>query len=265
MPTTTETTRLRHGYIQTPLVELQHQEHDSTISLVGVSHFGYRRYYQRIEEYIAERHAAGAAVHYEMIRMHSPNEVDWEDDRHKRSYTEMLRDDSAGDIFISFIMKQLHVVRQQSVLSYPRTWERHDMDGVQIAQALAKKRYIENRAGQLLVRGIAGCLKALPPKQQESLARRVMKLLLVGPDDEFAAEFPREKAVILDQRNGVALDAVKAAREEQPEQDFVLLWGAGHTPGLMKGLESEGYKPAKTYWLNAIRVAPPIKLTDSFL
>lgn len=256
--------RLRNGYIQTPLVELHNQEHDSTISLVGVAHFGHHRYYQWIDKYIAEKHDAGAAVHYEGVHMQSPDKVDWQNDQHKRSYLEMLCDDSVGDMFLSFFTKRLHVVRQQAALSYLKTWERHDTDGIQIAKSLAKKSYMEDRVGQLLLRGLIGCMKILPPEQQESVARS-MAQLLVHPDDEHAAYFAREKEVILDQRNDIAVNAVKAVRERQPEQDFVLLWGAGHTPGLIKGLEAEGYNPAKTYWLNAIRVAPPTKLPRSFL
>ncbi len=48
-------------------------------------------------------------------------------------------------------------------------------------------------------------------------------------------------SAVLDFRNDIALKAIDEQQEKTPGTDVLLLWGAGHLPGLGEGLQQRGY------------------------
>jgi hypothetical protein len=66
--------RIRRGVVQTPLMRFRDTAGGRTVTLIGTTHVGEARYFQRIHDLACGLEAGGAVVQYEMVRVSSDEE-----------------------------------------------------------------------------------------------------------------------------------------------------------------------------------------------
>jgi hypothetical protein len=236
--------------LQAPVCEYERDDTGSNIALVGMIHVGSQEYFDRIGAYVGHREAAGAAVHYELTKPFTPEEREQHPEYSGLDLE--LKQAMLGNI--ALFSRPFNLVYQTKALRYSPEWQNHDMSALEIIDSLGideVRKTIENakRIQQaeifndtdMLRLAVHGAFRLVP---LVSAVRR-----LRGKD--------KTQEVIVDRRNAVALAAVRNTLGADPAADLTLIWGAGHLPGLGKGLQQMGYELRRKAWVNAFSLRPP--------
>lgn len=245
--------RLQNDSIQSPIIELTHPEESSTISLVGMAHMGMRTYYDTVAAYVAGKEEAGAAVHYERVSVPKPDTLTWDSQEDRLRY-EKLYAVRCNDAVESFLCRHIGLVHQRQALTYPESWQNHDMHGVQYARELGTEGVRSMARQAAVTRAIIHCLDvALPKSLKSRLARGVFKATVDVVAAKGVKTLTDQKDIVsITRRSQIALEAVRIERQQKSDQDFVLLWGSGHFPDFMRGFTEDGYEETNRQWVDVI-------------
>jgi hypothetical protein len=153
---------------------------------------------------------------------------------------------------------------QTSEIRYDRPHFRNaDLTWKQV-QTLAAK---EGKKTQGAITGIGRLLDPNSPQRKEiaflfqtiqadpglAEAMRVLMVRVLANPKMLADKAPSlGSGVVIDARNQRVLSHFDAAQRAQPGRSIAIFYGAGHLPGLQKGLESRGYRPVETRWITAL-------------
>jgi hypothetical protein len=237
--------------LTTPLKEFTHRRHGSRVTLVGMVHAAQAGYYNQVQRLVAERENGGAVVHYEKVKKTPPEQL-----RHQspiqRKKLEWLRNFVENAHLL--VADTLHLPRQQDALTLHDSWENHDAVDVEIVKRLNG---VSFTAQQLAFRGLFSLINKGTEASRYDLMVKNLKEKAALPDDYSlgivgSLMMAGMSGPILDYRNGIALNAIDQRTDTNPETDFVLIWGAGHLPGLGQGLAERGYEQTDEQRLTAI-------------
>jgi hypothetical protein len=234
--------RNRDGFLQTPLGEFWHAETGSSIAIVGAMHIGSSPYYDELSEYLLNAEEKGAEIHYEGIK--ESNESNQAEVKKAAELSDSLKVvfEISADLF--------NAVKQRDEVRYSESWKNHDISIGELITLMGEERV------QKIINDVKEIEKIHDehPKLTEFILQRALSLM---PTIGWLGEVgiignKHDRSVIITHRNNVALEAVRARINEEPEQDIALFWGAGHFDGLKKGIEAFGYRMYAKRWLGAL-------------
>lgn len=221
--------------VTTEIIDFEHTETKSRLSLVGAIHIAEPQYYGRLQKEISDRQGDDGLVHFEGIGKPTEEELadaSWTD----RKKILLLRGylESMYGTLKTFPGLQY----QKEGIDYHLDWERHDLTALEMVRELPISLLLAQRA---IISGIMYGLEKFPEvrvvaaeslsKLEESRERKRSKLL---HDDAY-------EAIVITRRNEHALGAVARAISLEPDQNLTLLWGQGHLAGLAEGAVDLGY------------------------
>jgi hypothetical protein len=140
-------------------------------------------------------------------------------------------------------------VRQLDMLHYRPEWQNHDMSTEELIQRLGSDTLRKTIDG---LRAFQDAQEKMQPEQLDFLIRTIFRGMPMFSSIGRIIGDQKLRNVIVDQRNTIAVDAIKARLAENPRKNFAMIWGAEHAPGIVKGLEALGYKVSSKYWLGAL-------------
>ena len=225
--------RVRRGVLQTPVIRYRHRRTGRTVTLVGTAHVGEASYYERLQAIVARLEAAGAVVCYEWIG--SAAEEEWAaasaGERAARDASQ-----SMGQGTFKQVGRSLGWVEQGAVFRWAPSWRNVDITDLELVR-LASPEGMRAMGGALgdvwgssltqdqadaVTGAAAGVVFRLVSLDWFDLLRRITTW------DDASRRFSR---VDIEERNAHALARMPSGA------DVVLLWGAGHLPGLAAGLK----------------------------
>ena len=233
----TRVLRVRRRILQTPVITYEHRRTGRTVTLVATSHIGQAAYYEQLRAMLTEMEAAGALIRYEMVSPAASSE--WAAASAAERAARATSQD-AGRESLQAACRYLGWVTQ-ATLTYSPSWHNADMTDLELVRLVGPQ--------NLLTSGKAAGMDYLDMHMGEGAA--VMFRLL--PFDRFgllsrlsvSGDIDRHIShVVIDERNSRTLAGLS------PDVDSVLLWGAGHLPGLATGLKTAGYRRRRTAWVN---------------
>ncbi len=231
---------------------MHNRETGSTIGFVGMIHAGNQEYYDDIAEYLRGAEKRGSVVHYEGVK--KAVEGDELPEEWVEEAAEAFGQALPADLIIRHVRD---AKKQREALAYQDHWQNHDVSMHEVVQRLGSEVVSE------FVKDAGSISKAESEFGPEKFGKFLRKVLLALPTlaplkDLLKLGDRRMHDVIVTYRNEVALRAVRRQIAAEPGRDITLLWGAGHGPGVIKGLERLGYRKLGTTWLNALTVEPPL-------
>jgi hypothetical protein len=238
--------RVRRGVLQTPVIRYGHRATGRSVTLVGTAHIGEASYYKRLHATVTQLEAAGAVVCYEWVRPAA--EEDWvAATASERAARDAPR--AMGEGNFRRLCRSLGWVEQGAVFMWAASWRNVDMTDLELVRAARPE----------VVRGVGEDLAdafgspSLAQDQADALAGAAAAVVfrLVSLDwfdrmqqmatwDDASRHFSH---VQIEGRNARALESLPS------DTDAVLLWGAGHLPGLAAGLTERGYRRQGTTWV----------------
>lgn len=234
--------------ITTPIHTFIHPEFESQVNVIGMMHVAQPNYYRIIQAIVDHRDNAGAIVHYEGIKSMSA------DDLASAPRSVVIKAEYSRDIFqqVYSWFDEVGLVRQKNALNYHKHWENHDMTESELLDrlngfALRRQRTLTNFLGKMHRKAEYEArqefiLSILKKTMDSDRTNNWMAKLLLGVQNE----------IIIDDRNAIALSAFDEQQQADPEADVVLLWGAGHLPGLGVGLQKRGFVKVDVQKVTAI-------------
>lgn len=243
--------RVRHHALQTPVVRFRHRLTGRTVTMVATVHVAESAYYDRLAALVAELEAAGAVVYSEGIGLAGEREWGTASTSERAARDEYF--DELGGRFQA-MGDYLGWVRQRFPLADVPSWRKVDMTDLEFTRRARLRDTGSRRTVQQLsarfsvpVRGIGALLAVLT---QLEAADRFGVMVLLLDIAVHGRDVRRERDVMVGERNRLLLEALSA------DEDAVLVWGAGHLPGLARGLRSAGYRRQATEWLTAGTLPP---------
>lgn len=241
--------RVRRSVLQTPVIRYRHRRTGRTVTLVGTAHVGEASYYARLQAILARLEATGAVVCYEWIGPAA--EEEWAaasaGERAARGVSRAMGASSQR------VGRSLGWVEQRAVFRWAPSWRNVDLTDLELIR----------RAGPETLAGLREAYTdewgpSLPQEQADAFVAAAAGLVfrLVSLDwfdllrhittwDDASRHFNH---VDVDERNAHALARLPSGA------DVVLLWGAGHLPGLAAGLKQAGHRRQGTTWVNVGRL-----------
>jgi len=242
--------RVRWGVLQTPVIRYGHRGTGRTVTLVGTVHVGEAGYYKRLHALVADLEAAGAVVCFE--RVDPAAEHEWAaasgSERAARDAPRAL-----GEQTFRRVCRSLGWVEQGAAFTWAASWRNVDITDLELVRL----------AGPETVRGLREDLadvfgSSLAQDQADAFAGAAVAVLFrlasldwfdrlrqVAAWDDASRHFGR---VQVEERNARALASLPSGA------DAVLLWGAGHLPGLAAELAKRGHTRQGTTWVNVGRL-----------
>lgn len=225
------TERVVDGHLEVPIHEFRHPETQSTISLVGMLHTARPSYYQNINEYVQARENNGSLVHVEGGRLPDDSELvkypTW-----IREFTPRL-DDALGIIYDSDPQEGLVSQFDELHFHYKDSWEVHDANGAEIIALLGR-----NRA-KFVISTLERLIAVENGSKKEHIVADTIRAVCFTPATD---------GVVVRHRNKLAIKAVEAALDTNPDQSITLLWGSFHLRGIAKGILANNYVHDNTIW-----------------
>lgn len=226
--------------LQTAVLHLRHTDTGRRVQVMSMIHIGEAAYYTRLNELIAEHdglilfEGLGQLTDDELASLTPEERKVWDT---IAPLTDAYRE----------IARALDLVAQPDALTKPgSTWRRADLP---LARLL--KLWAERRLPLLPAMGQAG--KAL----ESAFFKRTTRLLLLQ-EPLILGAFRALKGwtpgigklsdLLVDERNGAAMAVFDAT---PADQDILLIYGAGHVPGLVEMLRTRGYREAARDWFTA--------------
>lgn len=234
--------------LQTPVITLADREHRRRGTLVLTAHLGEAEYFERLRETID---GEGAPVFYESIRSRDDSEAHWRERHHR--FLRRLRRDVYND------MAELGLFAFQGEHLAPAPgWRNADVDCCQFADKL-RERHVSMLKYDLAISALQRMVRKARSGNEDA-ARMLQRtfqlgLLLVSVSYVFEAvnlipSSRRFQQVANEWRNAVAAKTVLDSNED----DFVLVYGAAHGPGLLKLLAKAGYEETGRTWHTVFRL-----------
>lgn len=242
--------RVRRRMLYSPVVRFENQQSGRRVTVVATVHIGPAAYYEQLRALIDEMESAGAVVCYESAGPVTNQEwaaaaaeerAAWDGER--RAHLD----------HIEATRRYFGWADQWTALGNPASWRNADMAHLEFVR----------RAGpeNLLIRqSHAEDFTGLRPDQREAFAAGVYAVgvrlaqfawfgLLVRLGARLVGDAARRiDEAVFAERNSHALASLPA------DSDAVLVWGAGHLPGLAAGLRKAGYRRRDTSWVTVGRL-----------
>jgi hypothetical protein len=239
----TPRSRVHDGMYQTPLCEFEHPQTGSNIGVVGVIHLGEQSYFDTVSDYILDREDAGAQVHYEGLKPAS--KVESVKFKAEAKQAEAMANSLNTMHYV--IAEALGVQSQGESIDYASSWQNHDIGRVELVRLLGAKgvsrlTQLGDRAEKLEA--------ALSPELLAATLRAAFRFTPIFIPMGIVLR-RHERKILVDHRNEIALAGIDDTLSEEPDRDIALLWGAGHLPGIGKGLQQRGYRLTDRSWLSA--------------
>ena len=244
------TLRVRRGVLQTPVIRYRHRRTGRAVTLVGTVHVGEASYYKRLHSIVTRLEAAGAVVCYESIDPAA--EEEWAaasaGERAARGDSQAI-----GEATFRRVSRSLGWVEQRAVFRGAPSWRNVDMIDLELVR----------HAGPETLGGLREAFgnvwgSSLPQDRADAFAGAMAGVVfrLASLDwfdllrhfatwDDDSRQFNH---VGVEERNAQALASLPSGG------DVVLLWGAGHLPGLAAGLKQAGYRREGAIWVNVGRL-----------
>ena len=241
--------------LQTAVIELRHRQTERRVKLVGMIHVALASYYAAVNELIAEHEAAGGAVLYEGLGSLTEEEVNQLTPRERSIYRAIvplhaLYTAFAARLDLAFQEKAVHYDREHWVnADLPlrellRRWADSGAPMLPMGDLTAERLKIRDGAFGSLSRGLTGFMLLQTPVMLSAITH------LRG----WVPPLARLSELLISDRNRAALDALEGT---DPTADALILYGAGHLPGLIEGLERRGYREVNRRWLTAYTQRAP--------
>lgn len=242
----TRTLRVRRGVLQTPVIRYGHPSTGHTVTLVGTIHIGEVGYYEKLHAMVTGLEAAGAVVFYESISPAAEEEWAAADasERATRGASQAI-----GESNFRRVCRSLGWVEQGAAFTCAPSWRNADMTDLELVR-LARPEALRGLREDLT--DVFGSSLAQDQADAFAGAAAAVVFRLVSLDrfdrlrriatwDEASRHFDH---VTVAERNARALASLPSG------DDAVLLWGAGHLPGLAAGLKETGHRRQAATWLN---------------
>ena len=242
--------RVRRGVLQTPVIRYRHRRTGRTVTLVGTAHVGEASYYDRLHATVTRLEAAGAVVCYEWIGPAAEEEwaVASAGERAARDVSRAM-----GEATFRRVCRSLGWVEQGAVFRRAPSWRNVDMTDLELVRLARPEtlRGLREAFGDVwgssltqdradaFAGAAAGVVFRLVSLDWFDLLRHITTW------DDASRQFNH---VEVEERNAHALASLPAGA------DVVLLWGAGHLPGLAAGLKQAGHRRQGTTWMNVGRL-----------
>jgi hypothetical protein len=238
-----EYVRLVRGQVQTSIRRYAHPDTGRQVMVVGTHHVGRPGYFGALRAVIDAAEAAGAVVHSEGSSRVPFDTADITAEE-RQLLAELERYQELGERRI----RELGWVGQVEGLGYPPQWHIVDLSNVDIIRRLG---------GDTVREYIGRMSRMLGPHDDPRALDRMLLRIAVGTrltmTDRHVVRLGRRDraaAVLLGDRDKVALEGVRAT-----DRDAVLVWGAGHMPGLGAGLVEQGFlRQGPPEWHTAVQV-----------
>jgi hypothetical protein len=228
--------RVRHRVLQTPVIIYEHRRTGRTVTLVATSHIGQAAYYDQLRAMLTDEEA-GALIYYEMINPAAGSS--WAaasgDERAARDALnhEVRETFQAACRYLGWVT--------QAALAYSPSWRNADMTDLELIRRAGPRNILTSGTASgidhldvLMGAGVAVLFRLFPFDRFGLLSR-----FSVWGDVDWHI-----RHVVTDESNSRVLASLS------PDVDIVLLWGAGHLPGLTAGLKTAGYRRRRTMWMN---------------
>lgn len=246
----------RHGAFQTAVVSYAHPVTGQAVTVVGTSHIADSGYWRHISALIGGLEDTGAVVHYESTRLPTVEERVYLNPKEILALENL---EVMADLQ-KLMADLLGAVHQHAGLPPRAGWENTDFTVVEMIRALGSENIPTFPPGLDVVGWMRSMLETSRLPLAKRLCVRVFSLFLglilrfypfVMPALEVVTgerwnSF--RKNVILDDRNRVAVGA--ATRAGRP---VVMVWGAGHLPGIGALLLTQGFVCCSVRWFTALR------------
>lgn len=226
--------------LQTALVHLRHRQSGRRVRLMSMIHIGEAVYYTRLNEILAEHKGL---VLFEGLGQLSEDEIAALTPDERKVYDTIAPLNAAYRTFAA----ALDLVAQPDALMKPEAnWVRADLPLKRLL-----KLWAERRLPLLPAMEAAG--KALDSVMFKRTARFLLlqEPLILGVFRLVRGASPgigRLSTLLVDERNEAALQAFDAT---PAEQDVILVYGAGHVPGLLTALGKRGFRETGCDWFTA--------------
>jgi hypothetical protein len=238
--------RVRRGVLQTPVIRYRQRSTGRTVTLVGTAHIGEASYYKTLHAMVTQMEAAGAVVLYEAVRPAA--ESDWAaasaSERAARGAPQAMGQDSSRRV-----CRSLRWVEQRAVFACAPSWRNADMTDLELVRQARPEALVG------LGEDLADVFRtSLGESESDAFAGAAagISFRLLSLD-----WFDRLRRVATWDAASRHFDDVKVAERNAralarlpPGEDAVLLWGAGHLPGLAAGLKETGHRRQATSWVN---------------
>lgn len=217
--------------LHVPVVDFVNTDTNQKVSFLGCIHIGDNGFYRTLEHIIAQ----------------SPNTLVLCEGT-RETFTDQEKIDKHP---YTLIAKLIGVVTQFT-MHYQPTWEFNDHEEKlsqlsRIFKILQKK----NKDGKTFEEVI----KELKPESKKKIGRLLATLILNMTFLKIITSFKKKKwrdkvieHVIINMRNEYAIKHVDT-KKDHPH--LILLWGAGHLPGMEKLLRERGFKRTYSKWIPA--------------
>jgi hypothetical protein len=241
--------------VQVPVRGYRHRGTGRRVTLVGTMHFGRPGYYTGLRAVIDGLHAAGAAVLCEGTGR-VPFDYSSATAEEQRVLTAWRRH---GEVEAR-CLAELGWITQDEGLTYPPSWQVTDLSRGEIIRRVGAAAMLRT-----LQRGGLNLYESNDARRSRGLTTfdlAMLRLHTAGMVRYMARRARRGASctippaqVLTEQRNGVALAGLDGVDRldgldglDDERCDAVLVWGAGHLPGLDAGVRSRGYTCTDTTW-----------------
>lgn len=236
---TATTPEIAQQSITTPIEHFEHRGSGHKVTFVGMIHIAEPVYYDEIFWRACEHEDNGFAIHYEQIQPPRAKELS------RATAVKMLLFSKAC-IDIYSVFDGMGLAKQSEYFHHPDSWHNIDapvdemLDQLSIttlARAASLTRAgMMARAARKSIQGDEFILDSFRKIVMEAarpvdpLTQTITQLLMGNFDN-----------VIVDYRNQIALRGVDEHRIMEEGSGVMMLWGAGHLPGIAQGLRLRGY------------------------
>lgn len=237
--------------IKTPILTYEHTERGNRVDLVGMIHVAEPAYYEAIQGFVDRRAHEGAVVHYEGVKRVSKEQF--------RQAPRQVRQNAA---LSRMALRDLYhmvsdvdgLVHQGKGITYRKEWKNNDAtildQGASMSRLAVDSLYASTRILKLVNRVVG-----------KEMMHQLLRESLRGIDESDGkprgirriGAASREDFVIR-KRNEIAIAALDEELHDNPDTDVLLMWGAGHLPGMSHEVENRGFVQTDEQYLTAIHM-----------
>lgn len=240
--------RVRHHVLQVPVVRFRHRQTGQLVTIAATFHVAEAAFYEQLTALVTRLEAAGAVIYSEGLGL--AGEKEW---AAETAVERAARNDHFGDLRRRYQAMGDYLGWVPQRFPDMPSWRNVDMTDLEFIkraepQGMRSVSALEQRMGVAVGPQAIGAIMAIAVRLDAAdrfgLLARLRRM--TGGDG-----FRRAVDVVVGERNRLLLAALA------PGEDAVLVWGAGHLPGLAAGLRTAGYRRQATEWVN-VGTLPPI-------
>jgi hypothetical protein len=226
--------------LQTAVIHLQHRQSGRRVRLMSMIHIGEPRYYARLNELIADH---DGLIFFEGLGQLTDEEIAALTPEERKVY------DAIAPLTDAYrkIAAALDLVAQPDALTKPGpTWIRADLPLSRLLKEWAARRL-----------PLIPAMEAASKTLESVFFKRTTRLLLLQEPLILGAfrilrgwspSIGKLSALLVDERNDAAIATFDATPSDQ---DALIIYGAGHMPGLLAMLRERGYQQTARDWYTA--------------